>query len=221
MNRLRILSPHGTRWTLACLFLAITMGIQYGPLFSIPFGLAAIVLLLFFYDSDRELPSHPLGVMSPVDGRIVKIDLFNDPFLDRTAKRITIQADLLRVYHARSPTEGKLMEYWPVLPRDKQGYDKDSVKAVWWIQTDEKDDVVLVVESDSILGGTHCEVQAGERIGQARRCGRFPLFCRIDLLVDEKSFVEVEEGQQVLAGIHTIATFNHDVSGSESGAGQA
>lgn len=201
---------------LGCIFLAIIAGIQYGPLFAIPFGLAAILLMLFFYDFDRELPSHPLGVMSPIDGQIEKIDLFYDPFLNRPAKRIRIHADLLRVYHARSPTEGKLMEYWPVLPEGKRGYDKDTVKAVWWIQTDEKDDVILVVESDSILGGAHCEVQAGERIGQARRCGRFPLFCHIDLLVDEKSFTEVEEGQRVLAGVHTIATFNHDVAEARS-----
>lgn len=185
---------------------------QFGILLALPLILISLFLILFFIDPDRELPSHPLGVMSPIDGHIEKIELFYDPFLDRTSRRIRIRSSLFRVYQARSPTEGKLMEYWPVLSEDKPGYDKHYVKGVWWIQTDEGDDVIMIVESRFIFGRTYCTVQAGERIGQARRCGRFPMFCRVDLLVDEKSFTEVELGQRVLAGVHTIATFNHDVA---------
>jgi len=194
------------------LVLTVVVFVQFGFLLAIPFVLASVITMLFFYDPVRVLPSHPLGVMSPVDGVVEEVELFYDPFLDRTTQRIRIHADSFRVYQARSPIEGTLKEYWPRLSEDRPGYDKKSVKGVWWLQTDEADDVIMVVESSTALGQIHCDIQAGERIGQARRCGRFPVVCYVDLLVEEHSFIGVEVGQHVQSGVHTLASFNREAT---------
>ena len=210
VKRFRIFSPDGSRWVLLASLLTVVIFFQFGLMASLPFALTSVFLMLFYYDPERDLPSHPLAVMSPVDGKVIGIGSFHDPFLERISQRIRIKANLFRVYQARSPTEGKMMEYWPAISVDRPGYTKQLVKGAWWIRTDEGDDVVMVVRSRSFFGRTYCGAQAGERIGQARRCGRFPVFCNIDILISEHSFIEVQEGQSVQAGIHSLATFNHD-----------
>jgi len=182
---------------------------------ALPALLLVLLLMRFYYDPDRELPSHPLGVMSPVDGIVLTIDLFHDPFLDRTTQRIRIQSSLLGVYYGRSPTEGKMTEFWPVLSEDKQEYTQANTTGALWIKTDEGDDIILVATTKSGWGRTRCEIQAGERVGQARRCGRFPVGNCIDILIDDNSFIEVVPGQRVTAGIDRIATFNHEVEDTE------
>jgi len=216
VNRYKLFSSNGLRWILFALMISVILIYNYGLSLLVILVPLNLFLAIFFFDPDRELPSHPLGVMSPVDGYVQSIDLFHDPFLDRTCIRIRIHANLLRVYLARSPSEGKLMEYWPVVSEAKAGYNKSHIKGAWWIRTDEGDDIVMVVQSRSPLGRTYCHIQAGERIGQARRCGRFPVLSVIDLLVEEHSFIEVKEGQKVQSGVHTIATFTHDLAKASS-----
>ncbi len=70
--------------------------------------------------------------------------------------------------------------------------------------------MILVAMSHYKFGNTSCFVPPGERVGQARRCGHFPVGSIIDILIDEKSFIDASEGQRVIAGIDRIATFNHE-----------
>lgn len=192
--------------------LVVVLWVQFSFYLALPAILLTLLLMRFYYDPDRELPSHPLGVMSPVDGVIESIELMHDPFLDRPSQRVRIRSKLLGVYHARSPTEGKIVEFWPNLAEDKQEYTHNNTRGAWWIHTDEDDDVMLVVMNDYKFGSTSCFVRPGERVGQARRCGHFPVGSIIDILIDENSFIDASEGQQVIAGIHRIATFNHEAT---------
>jgi len=183
---------------------------QFNLYTALPAMILTLVIMRFYYDPGRDLPSFPLGIMSPVDGTVVDADILHDPFLDRTAQCIRIQSDLFGVYHGRSPTEGKMMEYWPALSEDKQEYTKEDTRGVLWIRTDEGDDIIVVVRGKSGWGQVRCKIQAGERAGQARRCGRFPARSVIDILVDDKTFIEATPGQRVKAGVDRIASFNHE-----------
>lgn len=211
MKRFSFFASNGIRWILLALVLIVVLWVQLNIYAALPAAVLSLVVMRFYYDPDRELPSHPLGVMSPVDGTVLECELFHDPFINRTAQRIRIQSDLLGVYHGRSPTEGKMMEYWPGLKEDLPGYSRTETKGVWWIKTDEGDDLILAVTTNVSWWGTQCEVQAGERVGQARRCGRFPPNNIIDIMVDEGAFVEAVPGQHVKAGVDRIAIFNHDL----------
>lgn len=211
MKRFSFFAHDGISWILSAIVLTGYLWAQFNVYAALPTVLLTLVLMRLFYDPDRDLPSHPLGVMSPVDGVVISTELFHDPFLDRVAQRIRIQSDLFGVYHGRSPTEGKMVEYWPTLAGDKQGYSQEDTKGAWWIKTDEGDDVVLVVTAGISLGKARCEIQAGERVGQARRCGRFLPHGVIDVLIDENSYVEINPGQRVMAGVNMLATFNHDI----------
>ena len=210
MKRFSFFASHGIRWILLGVIITGLLWAQFGFHVSLPALLLTLLLMRIYYDPDRELPSYPLGVMSPVDGAVLDTDIVHDPFLDRTVRRIRIKNDLLGAYFARSPTEGKLMEFWPTLAEDHEEYTHDNTRGAIWIQTDESDDLVIVVKLDSPWSVTHCKIQAGERVGQARRCCRFPPGSLIDILLDEKTYTEVTPGKRVRAGIDRVATYNHE-----------
>ena len=210
MKRFSFFASDGISWILSASLLVVILWVQINFYIALPAILLTLLLMRFYYDPDRELPSHPLGVMSPVDGVIESIELMHDPFVDRTSQRIRIKSKLMGVYHGRSPTEGKIVEFWPTLTEDIQEYTRKITRGVWWIRTDENDEVILVVMSNYKFGSVSCFVHPGERVGQARRCGHFPATSIIDILIDENSYIDASEGQQVIAGMDRIATFNHE-----------
>jgi phosphatidylserine decarboxylase len=210
VRRFSFFASVGISWILSASILVVVLWVQFDFYVSLPAILLTLFLMRVYYDPDRELPSHPLGVMSPVDGVIESVDLMHDPFLDRPSQRIRIRSKLLGVYHVRSPTEGKISQFWPKLEKDKQEYTRETTRGVWWIKTDENDDVIIVLINKFKLGKLTCFIHPGERVGQARRCGHFPAGGMIDILIDENSFIEATEGQSVIAGVHRIATFNHE-----------
>ena len=192
MRRFSFFASVGISWILSASAMVVVLWVQFGFYVSLPAILLALFLMRFYYDPD----------------------LMHDPFLDRPSQRIRIKSKLLGVYHGRSPTEGKIVEFWPALSQDKQDYSRELTRGVWWIRTDENDDVIIVLMNQYKLGKISCFIHPGERVGQARRCGHFPAGGIIDILIDENSFIEATEGQSVIAGVHRIATFNHEaVSG--------
>ncbi|MGD8378494.1 MAG: hypothetical protein PVI56_02710 [Gammaproteobacteria bacterium] len=161
-------------------------------------GLAFLVLLKF-RDPERSVPPAPLGVLSPVDGSVLAVEHEAAGCLDRPAVRITLRVALLGAYSIRSPVEGKVLE----LPGNGNGG-----RGVW-LQTDEKDDVVMVMRGPSIAR-PRARVRYGERLGQGQRCGYVRLARRVELLVPEQSRINVQVGQRVRAGITVCAEFIHD-----------
>ncbi len=63
-----------------------------------------------FRDPRREVPAAPLGVVSPVDGRVVQVDLVDKGVLQGEAHRVRIEIDISGTYTARAPVEGKIMD---------------------------------------------------------------------------------------------------------------
>lgn len=210
MRRFSFFANVGTRWILLATAASVVLWLKFSFLTALPLILLLLLLMRFYYDPDRELPSHPLGIMSPVDGVVLDTDIVHDPFVDRTAQRIRIKSDVLGVYYGRSPVEGKMMEYWPTLTQDREQYDKDNTRGVLWLQTDEGDNVVMIAISKRPWARTWCDIRVGERAGQARRCGRFPPGCVIDVLLDDNAYIAASGGQRVLAGVDRLASFNHE-----------
>ncbi|MDH3434506.1 MAG: hypothetical protein OEM60_11645, partial [Gammaproteobacteria bacterium] len=75
--------------------------------FAVAASLLVFVLILIFRDPEREIPASPLGVVSPVDGRIIEVDLVDKGVLHGEAHRVRIRIDSFGTYTARAPVEGK------------------------------------------------------------------------------------------------------------------
>lgn len=163
--------------------------------------LPSLFMVWLFRDPRRVIPSIPLGVVSPVDGEVISIAEVHDPYLDRPARHIVIQMSLFGVNSLRSITEGKVIN-------TLRGQNDDAERAVH-VQTDEGDDVVVVLRPGRWLGRLSCHVNTGERIGQGQRCGHILFGAQIDIYLPAKSRVDIEVGQQLRAGSDLLGEFIH------------
>lgn len=171
-------------------------------------GLAAVlflVLFLIFRDPRREVPATPLGVISPVDGRVVEVDLVDKGVLHGEAHRIRIQIDTFGTYTARAPVEGKIMDLQTVATDKVVDYQTNAL----WIQTDEGDDVVLQFYGYRYGLAPRSFVRFGERVGQGHRCAYLRLTRIAEVHLPIESKVLVKPDQVVLAGTDLIGKVPH------------
>ena len=200
-------------WVYALTAGAIALAVTFftSSLAASPLWGLALVCLFLFRDPDREIPSLPLAIVSPADGTVVSVESIEDPYIKRPAICITIKMSFWGTYVTRSPTEGKVMERWFQAPHSSPGSDPGSDIASYglWVQTDEQDDIVLVMTRRSAINRPHCYVQSGERIGQGQRCGVIRFGSDIQVYVPSNSKIAVQVGDKIRAGSDVIATLVH------------
>ena len=210
--RYPLIAREGWPWIAVAVLLAISIHTLFSWL-SLPLWLLVLLLLFLFRDPGRKIPAVPLGIVSPVDGRVERVESVQDAYLGRSAVCITFKMALTSVYSMHSPMEGKIMEQWMAVPRKivfPNGDESPDVKTyVQWIQSDEADDVVLVVESTSFSSRPQCYAHSGERIGQGQRCGYIRFGSRVHVLVPVTTRIAVSVGDEVNAGADIIATLVH------------
>ncbi len=180
------------------------------------FGSVAVVLslllLLFsiylFRDPVRSIPSAPLALVCPVQGRVRHVAEMHDPWLDRPAIRIRISMSWFDVYSIRSVTEGKVKEQWH---HDLRNGEKDVFQHAVWVQTDEGDDVVMVIHSHAPWAHKRLRLylHTGERIGHGYRIGYMPLGGDFDVLIPVNVGLSVKAGQRVRSGATVLASMVH------------
>ena len=169
-------------------FLDIAIAVAIAMLF--------FVLVLVFRDPRRAIPSAPLGVVSPVDGQIIDVDLVDRGVLHGEAHRIHIRIDALGTYTARAPVEGKVLDLRSVEDDAIADYPTNAL----WIQTDEGDDVVLQFRGYRFGLAPRSCIRFGERVGQGQRCAYLRLARIAEVHLPIESKVLVEPGSVVRGG---------------------
>ncbi|MGI9270435.1 MAG: phosphatidylserine decarboxylase [Woeseiaceae bacterium] len=186
--------------------IALAYAIRYLDVF---FGLAAafmfLVLYLLFRDPRRDVPPAPLGVVSPVDGRVLSVDRVEQGVLQGEAHRIRIEIDSFGTYTARAPVEGKILDLRSVAADSKTDYETNAL----WVQTDEGDDVVLQFTGYRFGLAPRSFVQFGGRVGQGQRCAYLRLTRCAEVHLPVTSKVLVDPGQIVIAGTDLIGKVPH------------
>ena len=192
-------------------FLAVTIiggwaaAYYLGPAWAMGPAVVLVVLYLVFRDPRREVPSVPLGVVSPVDGRVERVELADKGVLQGEAHVVRIWIDVLGTYTARCPVEGKIMDIGTAAAQDVVDYRTNAL----WVRTDEGDDVVLQFGGYRLGLAPLSFIRFGERLGQGQRCAylRLARYAEVHLPIDCK--VLAEPGQRVEAGTDLIAKLPH------------
>lgn len=162
-------------------------------------------LLIWLYASPRRtIPASPRGLLSPVDGRISRVEAFRDPWLKREVLRISIDLQPPGVTVIYSVVEGKLKDLWTEYGPLGESQLKHSLDAspdcyALWVQTDEGEDVVIAISSRWPVSRCRFDHAPGERVGQGYRLGFVYFASCVDILVPTGSSAEVETGARVRA----------------------
>ncbi|NNF40638.1 MAG: phosphatidylserine decarboxylase [Woeseiaceae bacterium] len=164
-----------------------------------------ILLFLLFRDPRRQAPSSALGIVSPVDGKVVEVEKSDRCVVQGEAYRVRIRVNSFGTYTARSPVEGKVMN----LKSREQGVGPDCPGNAFWVQTDEGDNVVLQFQGYRFGLVPKSFVRYGERIGQGHRCAYLRLTRYAEVYLPIAGQVVVKPGQPVLAGSDLIGSVPH------------
>lgn len=186
--------------------LACWLTFRYAGLLWLPVPAAALAgLYLVFRDPHRAIPAAPLGVVSPVDGSVVSVDVAERGVLQGRAHRIVIRIDSLGTYSARCPVEGKVMDLGAAADERGGHYPTNAL----WVRTDEGDDVVLHFRGYRFGIPPTSMAGYGERLGQGARCASLRLTRFAEVHLPMASKVLVEPGQVLRAGSDLIARLPH------------
>ena len=178
-------------------------------------GLTAY-LCFVFYEPRVQIPALPLGVLSPVTGRVCATDQTRDPWRGCEVMRIRIRIRPPGVTSVRSPVEGKVADYWT--EADPFGATADipahpsrspSCYAVL-VRTDEGDEVTSVLSSRRPISRFRLRIAPGERVGHGQPQGFGYFASYVDVLMPLGTLAVVREGEPAVAGSTVLASLVHD-----------
>ena len=182
------------------------LALQYLDVFAaVAAAVLFVVLVLVFRDPRRVIPASPLGVVSPVDGRVVEIDLVDRGVVQGEAHRIHIRIDSLGSYTARSPVEGQIKDLRSIASERVGEYRTNAL----WVQTDEGDDVVVQFRGYRLGLAPRSFIGFGQRVGQGQRCAYLRLTRYAEVHVPIETKILVKPGDVLVAGTGLIGKLTH------------
>jgi len=188
---------------------AVAVHFLAGPWWAAPFWVILVFNLQFFRDPPRRIPDAPGAVICPADGRVIKLDEVEDPYLKRPARRVSVFMNVFNVHSNRSPVAGKVMERWYSAGKfinaalDKASLDNE--RNALWIKTDDGRDVVVVQVAGLIARRILCYVQPGSNIARGERYGFIRFGSRVDVYLPLDAQFEVSLGDKVKGATDVIA----------------
>lgn len=150
VSRHPIIAKEGWSLILFSSFVVIALQHYVSPYLAV-LWCAPAILLWFYRDPHRPLPSDPLGLVSPVNGTVTLAEAHPDPFLGRDAFLFRISISLTDIFSIRSVTEGKIIQQW-LDPEDDD--DDRSLAHAIQVKTDENDDVMIVLDLGAFLNNS-------------------------------------------------------------------
>jgi phosphatidylserine decarboxylase len=167
---------------------------------------------MFFRDPERNTQSSPEEIISPADGKIIKIDqVFESEHLKSNATRVSIFMSIFNVHVNRSPVSGKI-EFIKDYPgnyfsafKDKASLSNEQTH----FGISGKDDKVflkliagLIARRIVVWKNKGQYIKAGEKIGMIR------FGSRAEVYLMENYILQIKKGDKVKAGITVIAKAN-------------
>ena len=131
-----LLAREGWPFIAASFLVSLGAWIFIGFGVSIPLWIITLFVVQFFRDPAREVPELENGVLSPADGRIVKVERCLDPYAGREALLISVFMNVFNVHSNRSSVDGTIrdVQYFPGLFVNAD-LDKASSHSYRWAST--------------------------------------------------------------------------------------
>ncbi len=172
--------------------------------------LALAFVVQFFRDPPRTVPTTPNAVLSPADGRVVKVERTRDPYLDRDALKISVFMNVFNVHSNRSPVDGRVVEAWyhpgSFLNAALDKASVDNERSALHLRTPAGDDVTCVQIAGLIARRILCYAKAGDTLARGQRYGFIRFGSRVDVYVAPGAAPSVTVGDVVYATETVLAT---------------
>ena len=107
-----IIAREGWPFVVGILVLALALSALQWWVAAVVAWLALAFVVQFFRDPARAVPDDPNAVLSPADGRVVKVERARDPYLGRDALKFSVFMNVFNVHSNRSPVDGRVVATW-------------------------------------------------------------------------------------------------------------
>jgi phosphatidylserine decarboxylase len=200
-------------WAFVALALAVALVLTYtGPwLLAALAWLALVFIVQFFRDPPRKVPGDPNAVLSPADGKIVRVEQSRDPYLQRDALKISVFMNVFNVHSNRSPVDGNVVAAWYHAGSFlNAALDKASVeneRNALHLRSTEGRDVTCVQVAGLIARRILCYAKPGDTLARGQRFGFIRFGSRVDVYLSPDARPKVGVGDAVFATETILAEF--------------
>jgi phosphatidylserine decarboxylase len=173
--------------------------------------LAFAFVVQFFRDPPRRIPRDPNAVLSPADGKIVRVEQARDPYLDRDALKISVFMNVFNVHSNRSPVDGTVVAAWYHAGSFvNAALDKASVeneRSALHLRSPGGRDVTCVQIAGLIARRILCYAKPGDTLGRGQRYGFIRFGSRVDVYLSPDARPKVGVGDTVFATETILAEY--------------
>jgi phosphatidylserine decarboxylase len=169
------------------------------------FFLLTLFVGWFFRNPERVMPENPLQLISPADGKVIRIEeVASDDSPDRLLRKVSIFMNVFNVHVNRMPCSGEV-----VFIRYKPGkflsanLDKASAlneRNAVLIRREDGREVMTVQIAGLIARRIVCWIKEGMKVGKGERFGLIRFGSRVELYLPLDTTLLVKLGDKVRAG---------------------
>jgi phosphatidylserine decarboxylase len=208
-----ILAREGWPFIGLALVLSLLATVLWGGVAAIPFYIVLVFVLQFFRDPPRPVPELANAVLSPADGRIVKIEKVRDPYADRDALLISVFMNVFNVHSNRASVDGvvRAVQYFPGLfvnaDLDKASSENERNAVVIDATVNGQQHVVTLVQVAGLIARRIlCYVHPTDVLAKGERYGFIRFGSRVDVYLPLSAIPKVAPGDKVSATTTVLAT---------------
>lgn len=210
-NRSRLIIPEAFGFFTPLAIIAIITGFLSLWVACTIAAAAALFVLWFFRNPERTPPESSTGLLSPADGRILKIEEgegHTEGGLVGSFKKISIFMNIFNVHVNRSPCRGSVRKitYYPgkFLSANLDKASSENERNALLISLDDGREILVVQIAGLIARRIVCWVEEGDHLHRGERFGLIRFGSRLEVFVPGDTEIAVSPGDKVSAGVTTI-----------------
>jgi phosphatidylserine decarboxylase len=204
-----ILAREGWPFIAAALAVAVIVWAVAGFAWSVPLWLVAVFVVQFFRDPPRAVPSLPNAVLSPADGRIVKVEKVRDPMTERDTLLISVFMNVFNVHSNRAPVDGTVerIQYsaGKFVNADLDKASSENERNAMVLQLANGERIAVVQVAGLIARRILCYAKVGQRLARGERYGFIRFGSRVDVYLPLTARPKVAVGDVVHATTTVLA----------------
>ena len=200
------------------LFIILLFTCGYGYVFDFESIFVFIIILLtlflfclnFFRDPFRNIPNDENVIIAPADGKIIKIEDFEDPNTHEKLKLISIFLSVFNVHSNRMPVDGKFKNVKYIKGDFLAAFDHKSSEQNerTEITIETKFGIMIVKQIAGLVARRIlCYANENETMSAGDRLGFIRFGSRTDIILPESIDIKIELNQKVYGGETIIGTY--------------
>jgi len=169
------------------------------------FALLTFFVLYFFRDPERAIPPGEKAVLSPADGKVIKVGPCQEEhFFKGPAIKISIFMSVFNVHVNRIPLTGRIVDcaYRPgkFFSANLDKASSSNEQNALLIETGDGVRLLFIQVAGLIARRIVCWVEKGDLVERGQRFGMIRFGSRLDVYLPETARVQARIGQKVAGG---------------------